>query len=243
MYPVQRSRDASVYLALNLADRILRDDNAAQGTSTPKRARVATVSVQRDSSAPLPGFNVAIHLSGGLTFGRLDIDEVAQKALDQAGAATAGRYSKLSLSVSGAVAFNQRWSAVTTLRAQQALGRNLDGSEQLSISGPAGIKSYPDGVTSDNGFLWNAELQRTLPEVAGIRQSAGTFVDYGAVRPEHGQFTTVGRVAISDVGLAYEASGKKFFARLQWTHTTGSQVETGSDNHRTKVLAQLGLHF
>ncbi len=69
------------------------------------------------------------------------------------------------------------------------------------------------------------------------------FADYAAVSPQNGGYTTVGRVAISDVGLGYAVSQRYFFGQLQFVQTTGSQSETSPYNHEFKVLALIGARL
>ena len=242
-YPIKRTRDDSVYLALNVASKHLRDNLEIESSSVGKRTNVATLSLQRETYGHLLGYNTYVNVSGGLSYGRLEFNDAAQKAQNKAGANTVGDYGKVNLAFTGNLAFDARWSAGASLVVQQSLGKNLDGIEQLSISGPAGIKSYPDGVIGDNGYLLNAELKRALPPLASFNQVVGLFGNYGAVRPQDGSYTTVGRIAISDVGLAYYVSGKMFFGRVQLAHSLGSKPETRSYNHDTKLLAQLGMRF
>jgi len=242
-YPLKRTREDSLYLSLNVANKYLRDEYAAVATSIGKRARVATLSLRQESYDSLFGLASYLNLTGAVSVGHLDFDDPAQQALNRAGANTAGHYSKVNLSFASNLAFDNHWSLGTSLLVQQSLGKNLDGSEQLSLSGANGIKSYPDGVTSDNGYLVSGELKYAFAPVANIDQAVGFFVNYGEVRPEDGRYTTVGKIAISDAGLAYYVSDKTCFGRIQLAQTLGTQHETQNYNHDLRALVQVGLRF
>jgi hemolysin activation/secretion protein len=242
-YPLRRTRDDSIYLSMNLAGKRLEDDIAVVSSTVVKHAKVANVGVRRETYGSLFGFNSYASLSGSLTFGRLDFDDDLQKAMNQAGANTAGNYSKANLTFNGNLSLTQKWALTGMAQVQQALGRNLDGSEQMSISGPGGIISYPDGVTSDNGYLLGGELKYALPSIGSVDQSVGFFADYGAVSPQDHSFTTTGEIRIGDVGLAYYISNKSFFGSLWLAKTMGNQVETATYNHDLKLLAQVGMRF
>jgi hemolysin activation/secretion protein len=238
-----RSRSDGIYLSLNFASRRMSDDVDATGTRIDKRARVGFFAVQWEHYGKAFGYDAHTDLSGGMTFGRLSFDDPAQRALNWAGANTDGDYSKANAGLNSVLAFDSRWSLGGSLRLQKSLGKNLDGSEQLSISGASAIKSYPDGVIGDNGYLLNAELKYSLFPGRAVEQSLSLFADYGAVSPQNGSYTTIGRVAISDVGLGYSLSHRYFFGQLQFVQTTGDQVETSAYNHEFKVLALVGARL
>ena len=242
-YPLRRTRDDSIYVSMTLADKYLRDDTAVPVTTIAKRAKVAVLGLQNDSYGRLFGLNSFVSIGGSLTLGKLKFSDEMQAKLNQRGADTAGHYRKLNLSYNGLLSFTSKWSLATSLRAQESLNKNLDGSEQLSISGVGGIKSYPDGVTNDNGVLLGAELKYALPALGALNQTSGMFANYGEVSPAHGSYTTVRKVAISDAGFAYDASFKNAFGRAQVARTTGSQKETSPDNHEWKALVLLGARF
>ncbi len=243
LFTAARGRSDSLYLSLNFASRRLHDDVAATATSIAKRTRVGTMSVQEEHYGTLFGLNSYTNISGSVTFGRLQFDDPTQRSLNWAGADTEGDYSKAGAALSEVLAFNQRWSLAGNVRAQKSLRKNLDGSEQLSISGASAIKAYPDGVIGDNGYLVNAELKYALSPGKQLSQSLSLVADYAAVAPQNGAYTMIGRVAISDVGLAYAVSHRYFFGRLDLIETTGSQSETSAYNHRFKVLALLGGRY
>jgi len=242
-YPLIRSREDSLYLFLNVANKRLRDDIDATSTSTAKRASVATVTLQREIFGKVFGSNASINMSSGFTFGHLSFDDDEQKAENRAGADTVGNYSKINLAFNGRFALVNNWSLLANAQLQKALGKNLDSSEQFTISGANGIKSYADGVTSDNGYLLGAELKYAFAPINGIDQATGLFANYGEVRPEDGSYTTVGKISISDVGLAYYVSNKTLFSRLQVSRTLGTQDDTKEYNHKTGVLLQVGMRL
>jgi hemolysin activation/secretion protein len=243
LYTAARGRSDSLYLLLGVASRRMHDDVGATSTSIAKRARVGWFGVQEEHYGKLFGFDAYRNISATLTAGRLQFDDPAQRAANWAGADTEGDYSKFGVALSEILAFDRRWSLAGNIRAQKSLRKNLDGSEQLSVSGASGIKAYPDGVIGDNGYLVNAELKYALSPSSPVAQSLSLIADYASVSPQNGAYTTIHRVAISDVGVAYAVTHRYFYGKLDLVETTGSAIETKTYNHRFKVLALLGGRF
>ncbi|WP_083917838.1 ShlB/FhaC/HecB family hemolysin secretion/activation protein [Uliginosibacterium gangwonense] len=239
-YPILRSRDSSLYLALNLANKHLKDEIAAVSTTTAKRAKVASLSLEQDSYGKLGSIVSHTNVMISITYGRLGFDDAAQKSANAAGANTVGDYSKFNLSLTGNLTFNAQWSLSSWLRGQHSLGKNLDGSEQLSITGASGIKSFSEGVSGDNGFLLGAEIKYALPALLGFENSSGIFFNYGNVRAAHSGYTTTGDSSIGEAGLSYSVSNSHVFARMQISQPMGNHRK---NDHHNKALAQIGVLF
>jgi hemolysin activation/secretion protein len=242
--PLQRGREENLTAAFNLAARQMHDELRAAGTTTPKHAEVATVSLAYERYTRLFGRDAYLSASGGVSYGHLSISDRDEEDLNQAGADTVGQYGKASAVLAARLALAERLSLSTSLTLQQALfGKNLDSSEQLMISGTRGVMAFEQSASGDNGFLFNTELRYALPSVAGIEHSVAIFADSGYVRLENPAYTTVQSTYLADAGIGYSLTYKQLFARAQFASSvskTPAAVNGGSDN---RFLFQAGAFF
>lgn len=246
-YPIKRTREDSIYLSLDVTNKQLKDSYFSGASTTAKQENVATLNLQRETYGSLFGLFAYSNVNVGAAFGHLDFDDKALEAASD----TAGNFSKLNVSFFGNLALTEKWSLETTAQVQDSLGKRLDGVEQFSVSGPAGIKSYPDGVTGDKGYLLGAELKYAINPGADISHTVGVFANYGSVKLAgkpylyvfNGAVHLADKLNISDLGLAYYLSSKKYFGRLQVAKTTGNSDATNVYNDDVKVQAMLGLRF
>lgn len=243
-YPLLRSRERSLYLSFNLAAKRLRDEIGAAALVNAKTATVGTLGLRYEAWSGWLGRSAYGSLAGGISYGHLSLDE-AQRALNRAGANTQGRYARLNLALTTSLALTQNWSATATLSAQKALlGKNLDSSEQMSISGGRGVKAYGETVSGDNAYLLNLELRAALPAVQaapGLGHSVGLFADAGRAYLQNGAYALSNGVSLSDVGLGYYLNYKALTGRLQLARATGPRI-AGHDG-RTRLLVSLGMFF
>lgn len=243
-YPLIRTRQKSLYLSLNLARKSLRDEIKQLDTSTSRNIKVTRLGLQQDSFTNLLGFNIVTTVSGGVSFGRLDIDNREDRAFNRAGVDTLGEFSKLNLSWYGSMAFTNALTGLASLTLQKSLSGNLDGSEQMSISGTSGVKSYPEGISADSGYLFNGELRHALPGLLGIEHSLGVFFDIGRVYQENAGYTTEHNgTKLKDAGLSYNLGSKYLFGRMMLAHTLGAQENISERKSQSRLLAQFGLRF
>ncbi|TWH76543.1 hemolysin activation/secretion protein [Azomonas agilis] len=243
-YPVIRTRQNSLYLSLNLAKKSLRDEIKQLDTSTTRSIKVARFGVQQDHFGDLLGMDLFSSLFAGISFGRLDIRGHEDRAFNRAGADTLGDFSKLNLSWSGNLALTPTLTGLISLSAQKSLSSNLDSSEQMSISGTSGVKSYPEGISEDSGYLFNGELRRSLPSLFGIEHAAGIFFDMGRVYQEDASYTSERNgTKLKDIGLSYNLSTKYLFGRMMFARTLGPQDNLSERHTQSRFLAQLGLKF
>ena len=243
-YPVFRSREQNLSLSLNLAARHLRDEVGVVETVDDKTVKAATFGVQHESWGNLLGRPGYTNLGAGLTYGHLDIANPAQQALNRAGANTAGDFAHLNLRLAANMELAKNWTASAALSMQKALrNKNLDGSEQMSISGPNGVKAYREWVSGDNGYLLNAELRYALPAPEGLTHSLGVFADLGRAWLQNADYATSNGVRLSDVGVGYQARYGALFGRVQVARAVGSRPQEIVRDGRTRVLVQAGVLF
>lgn len=243
-YPLIRSREQNLYVSLTMAARRMRDDIDALDASIPKKAKAGTLTVQHEAWGGLLGVPGYASVVGSLTYGHLDITDAEQKALNVAGADTVGHYGRFNLGVSGSLSFGSNWTANAALGVQKALrDKNLDASEQMTISGPNGVKAYRETVSGDNGYLLNAELRYLLPAVAGLTHSVGVFADTGRIHLQKPAYAAENGVRLSDVGLGYYAGYQALIAGVQLARAVGPHPAVTERDDKTRVLVQVGLVF
>ena len=244
-YPLIRSQYQNLVINANATVRQLKDEIGVIDEQTKKKAYVGTLSARYESWNTL--FNRGIYNSArlGLTFGRLSFDDPFQAAMNRLGADTEGSFSHVNLALNSRYSLTQKVSTLLTFTAQKALGgKNLDGSEQMSISGANGVRAYREGVSGDNAYFVNAEVRYQLPEVAALSHSLGVFAGTGRSHYENGDYVLENGVRLSDVGLSYVGTyNSTFYVKMQVTHAVGSRPERTYHDDRTLFLAQIGTFF
>ncbi|MES2261076.1 MAG: ShlB/FhaC/HecB family hemolysin secretion/activation protein [Pseudomonadota bacterium] len=241
-YPLLRSQQQNLYVNLNLSARRLRDEIALSQSVNPKKVRVGSLGAQYDAWGEVAGRAAFSTLGATVTYGHLDITDPALAAQNRAGADTVGNYGHVNFDATTSIELTPHWKLNAGLSAQKALGgKNLDSSEQMSISGRSGVKAYREAVSGDNAYLANVEVRYALPSWSGLTQALGVFTDIGRVHLQNGSYTTSNGTRLSDAGLGYYASRQALFGQLQFAHGVGSRPPGASG--KTRVLAQLGMVF
>jgi hemolysin activation/secretion protein len=243
-YPVKRAHDDRIDLSLNLAYKKLKDDIGTFAVENPRHISVATLSLGGSHYGSLLGLPFVTSMSASVDIGRLDIEDDTQQALNEAGANTAGTYSKANFTLSGELQITGKLSLKAAVKLQKSLTGNLDPTEQLFISGTTGVKAYTEGISFDNGYLANAELRYALPPLFGAKHSLGLFADNGWVYAQNGNYTTNDKITLTDAGLGYYVNFKQFFGTVQLVQPIGrSSGNTIESDPGTRVLAQVGFVF
>ncbi|MGR9052166.1 MAG: ShlB/FhaC/HecB family hemolysin secretion/activation protein [Gammaproteobacteria bacterium] len=245
-YPLLRSREQSLYLSLGLAKKLLRDEVGAFGFAISKEAETGTLSIRHERWGSLFDMGLYSNLTAGFTYGNLDFDDAEQKALNKAGANTAGDYAHLNIDFFATLALAPSWSLNATVSLQKALlNKNLDPIEQMNLTcaNCGGIKVYRETVTGDNGYMVGTELRYSLPEWWGIKHAAGLFADTGGVSLENGGYTQENSIQLSDVGVGYYAGWGAFNTVVQFAHSIGPIPTAVADAEDYRIRAQVGLTF
>ncbi|WP_026607495.1 ShlB/FhaC/HecB family hemolysin secretion/activation protein [Methylocapsa acidiphila] len=248
-YPIARQRDHSIYVAANYTHKELNDK--VLGASVANRTiDLATLSVSGDTFGSVFGLPVTTSTTFSYTAGNVDFPDYKQMVSNIVGADTYGIYERVNLSFNATLALNDKLSLSTLLRAQKSLSGNLDSSEQMSLTGYWGVRSYDEGLSGDSGYLVTPELKYALPDFYLYRHSLGLFTDVGAAWLADGSYTTTQRTytQLNDIGLGYyatfEYSQQRFFLiKAQVAHTYGSDTGASTYNRGTKGLFQVGLTF
>lgn len=248
-YALRRQRSDSIYLWGSATHKALNDKFS--GISLADRTiDLGTAGVTRDTIGAVFGLPLTTSTTFSFTAGRVDFSDPQQRAQNIAGVNTAGDFQKLNLSFLAMVAFTDRLSLTTNFRAQKSLSGNLDSSEQMSLTGYWGVRSFDEGLSGDSGYLVTPELKYALPDAHNYRHAVGVFTDIGAVWIEDASYTTTQkkRTQLNDVGLGYYgtyeySSGRLVLLKAQVAHTYGSSDGARSYNRQTKGLFQVGLTY
>ncbi len=248
-YAMRRQRDDSIYISGYYAHMAL-DDKLLGVTFANRTIDLGTAAISRDTVGALFGLPLATSGSFSFTAGYVNFPNPAEKAANVASIDTAGNYARLNLLFTATLALDEKLSLTTLLRAQKSLSGNLDSSQQMSLTGYWGVRSYDEGLSGDSGYLATPELRYALPALYGYRHAVGVFTDVGAAWLENGSYTTIQKsyTQLNDIGLGYYATyeyspGRNFLLKAMVAHTYGSDSGAQTYNRATKGLLQAGLTF
>ncbi|AFV97033.1 MULTISPECIES: ShlB/FhaC/HecB family hemolysin secretion/activation protein [unclassified Sulfuricurvum] len=244
-YPIIRTRAETLKLTSNIAQKDLSDYQSGSLVND-KDITVFTIGLAHTKKQTLLGMSTQTSTGATLTSGNLKFMDETSKATDAAGANTQGRYTKIEGYVGNTLAFDQELSLDSTLKFQKALGnKNLDGSEDFSLGGTSGIKSYPTSeLNAENGIMVNMELFKMLPAFNNVTHKAGLFYDIGkASMSDSSKDTTFQSHTLQDIGIGYYASYEGFFAKVELAHIIGGGTVTSEPSYTNKLLVQLGWSF
>ncbi len=250
-YALKRQREESVYLSGGFTHKSLNDN--IFGISLAKRNMdEGTMSITRDAVSAFFGLPLSTSTTFTVTAGNVDFPDPVQRLINTLGVNTQGQFEKVNLSFLGTLGLSESWSLTTTFKGQKSFnGKNLDSSEQMSLTGFYGVRSFDEGLSGDSGYLLTPELKYALPTFGNYRHSLGVFTDVGGVWIENPAYTTTQKpfTQLNDVGLGYystyEYSPNRFLllkAQVARTygHVSGSAV---TYDQETKGLVQVGLTF
>ena len=248
-YALRRRYDDSIYVSAGYAHKVLDDD--VLGASIANRTiDLGTLSVTRETTGAIFGHPLATSTTFSYTGGNVNFPDPIQRAVNIAGVDTVGDYSRLNLTFLATVALNEKFSFSTNLRAQKSLSGNLDSSEQLSLTGFWGVRSYDEGLAADSGFVVTPELKYALPDIRNYHHAIGVFTDVAAGWIENPSYTVTqnGYTQLNDVGLGYYATyeylpGRVLLLKALVAQTYGSNDGAQSYDRRTKGLVQIGSTF
>jgi hemolysin activation/secretion protein len=171
-YAFKRTRDDSIYLTGGYTHKVL-NDNVLGFSIADRTIDLGTIGIERDTVGAIFGLPLATSTTFAFTGGNVDIPDPVQRALNVAGVDTVGNYGRLNLNFLGTLALSDKFSFSTNLKAQASLGgKNLDSSEQLSLTGFFGVRSFDEGLAADSGFVVTPELRYALPDFYNYHQSA-----------------------------------------------------------------------
>ncbi len=243
-YPIRRIEAQTIEASFNFSHKNLDDKVQSTNTDTPKTSNSASVGLLVKDERSLCSFNGLTQASLKISFGHLDINEAAALSADNAGAKTAGAYSKLNAELSRVSLLPESFTLTTSLKLQQTLQkRNLDGSERMAVSGSGGVMALPSGelIGSDAAFV-RVELARPLPAMGGLQSSWQLFTDWGSAKEANPLPSDINR-HISDIGLGWSANYQGALIHAYLAHRVDSAKAVSEPYPDYKFLLQAGWVF
>ncbi len=246
-YPLIRTRNTNLYALAGYDAKTFQDKVDLTSSVTDKTAHVGWVGL---SGNHLDGFGGGGANSYSLTqsFGDLDIETPAARALDAATARTNGHYQKLSYSAARLQRVTDKVSLYGAINGQFA-SKNLDISEKMGLGGPYAVRAYPVGEAySDEGFVVTLEARLLLPKFSagmpGQMHLVG-FVDSGSVT--HNKNPWAGddnhrTLSGAGVGLTW-ADYNNFVVNAYWAQKLGSEAATSAPDKNGRFWIQVVKFF
>jgi hemolysin activation/secretion protein len=244
-YPVIRTQFENLYAKINYSKKDMEDKIQVLNNVIPKEISVTSFSLSYEKYTTLFDLNVFYTVGGSMSFGALKITDDKEKELNEKGANTTGSYTKADFSFLGSIALSDSFTLSGNIRLQKALNdKNLDGSEQISISGISGARAYPDSeYGADNGYVIGGELNYKLPSILGISHNVGAFFDVGRGTKEQDNRGALRNRTLGDIGLSYHIKYKNFFAKAQMAKIVGGEKVESEDDYERRYLCQFGAIF
>lgn len=178
-YPLRRTRRSSIWGGLGYQHYAL-EDKIDKSITSDRAINTGNVNVT--------GNFYDDFLGGGLTsflfsLHRGYLDFYVGKTNDDAGAKTAGHYSKITYALARLQKIAKEISLFFSARGQFADG-NLDSSQKIILGGPTGVRAYPIGEASgDEGHILTLEKRFDLPvNPCGMKVQLVGFFDAGFIR-------------------------------------------------------------
>ena len=223
-YPLRRIRTSNVTVAITYGYQALIDNE--QDTDMRKRKLNTVTLLGR-------GDSYDTMLGGGYNNWDISVTrgDFHESIADISSTRTEGEFTRFNFGLSRLQRLAKRVTLDVSWNAQMALD-NLDSSEEFSLGGPDGVRSYPVGEASgDEGHIINTELRYNLPVSAawGSLQLCG-FYDAGQITINKeetgilpGTATNLNSYWLQGLGagLTYTSSSGKFVLRLSWAHVVG----------------------
>jgi hemolysin activation/secretion protein len=240
-YLLIRSAAQNLHLGFSLAQRRLRDDYDALEVKERGRSSLGKLSLRHELWSSLFGRPFYARSGGALTAGRHRAHSSEDGETDFRH--TEGGYRYLGLDFLGRLDLTENWSFSLSASGQQAFGKNLDSSEQFSVSGSGGVKIYRETISGDNGYLVNAELRYRLPAAGGLEHSLGVFADHGGWSYEKAPWPQRRSDHLTDVGLGYTANYGPLAVKAQVLHGLGRYPSELKKEKHTDVSLLVILSF
>lgn len=243
-YPLVRSSAKSVNLYLRTSYNEMNDKIRTFDSNIQKNTVVSKFGTDYSNQHLVFGKYSQTNLDASLSVGRLEFKNLIDKENDAKGANTHGNFSKINLELQNTAFFSDTTSWKNKVQLQYALGgKNLDGSEDLTLGGINGVKFYPFGEeNAENGYIYNTELVYSLPQLYKLNSKISLFYDVGRVYMSKNITNEKSRI-LQDAGVGYYGSYNSFFINAHLAHKVGTAKVTSSDDYDMRFMFQAGLVF
>lgn len=219
-WPLWRSTRGNLWLKAGADYKRLNDEVRVVGQERPRSSTTGMLSANGDLRDDWLGGGASA-VTAQLWGGSLD-----------AGAAGSSSFKKAQLQLARQQAVWGPVSAYARVLAQYT-GRDLDSSEKLGLSGPAGVRAYAPGEASvDLGRVWTAELRYGLAHLGG-QLTLSLFHDAasGVISRSGGTGNDV-RLRGNGFGLQWTGGDYGVSASLAWRGSREPTAEGGDPRPR-----------
>lgn len=238
-YALIRQRAHSLSTSLNYTYNDISDYDISQD----KNKVLNSISFSLDDTLRTSLFNKdgLLYTTLSLTKGNLSLDSADAKANDTV-LNSEGDYEKINFEISQTQFLMQNISVVASIKGQKSFGKNLDGTEDFSIGGAYGSRSYGSSEASgDNGYLTSLEFFYQLPPFKSATHTISTFVDHGKVWYDEDATTSLNERELNSVGLGYSINHKSFTLKATYAHGFGEDktpTSEGDDTNLNRLFIQ-----
>lgn len=244
-YPIRRVRAQTIEAALTYAHKQL-EDVADSGPDarlvTPKRSYAITAGLNIRDEGYLGSWDGLTLANFSLTGGQLGIrGEALQTDQAATGPRTHGNFAKFNASLSRVTLLPKQFSLTAALKAQQALGKNLDGIERMGLAGVGGVMAYPSAeLSGTNARFVRLELARQQPQWEGLNSQWAVFTNWGQAQPTQQDAWRT----LRDVGISWTAShGNGVLIKAYLAHRIDRLPAQSEATPRNKLWVQAGYIF
>jgi len=253
-YPVVRSIAGSLYARLSGEVRGGVNNVEAASASYKTRIHVVRLGLNGDHADIWGGggFNLyGFTWSSGFSATNDPVDSTAS------GAQTAGSFYKLAYNFERRQTLTGSLSAVGTINGQRSV-KNLDGSEQIGLGGPASVRGYSGEAGGSTGASGMLELRYSQHFQLGEQPSLaiyGVFMDRGWVQlyqyPPLGM-TDPNTRALSSYGATLTVqsqpqvptpTSRSYFLRAMYGKHSAMQPSSVDPTSKSKLWLQAGMSF
>ncbi len=246
-YPLIRSRDTNLYALLEFDARTFQDKVDLTSAVTDKKDPVWMASLAGNHRDGFGGGGLSSY-SLTQSFGDLDIETDAARAVDAATARSNGTYRKLAFNVARLQRVTDRVALYGAINGQFA-SKNLDISEKMGLGGMYAVRAYPVGEAySDEGYVATLEARLLLPKVSermpGQMHLIG-FADSGTGTINKNPWTTEeNRRTLSGAGIGLNWEDyNNFVMNAYWAHKVGNEVATSAPDKSGRFWIQVVKYF
>lgn len=237
-YPWLRTRDASSWAYLTLAQDRFKERVGLLDTENPKRTNSARIGMSGQWRDAFGGGAVTAW-DASATFGRLDLMTDEAKAWDSASANSSGGYALFNASLNRLQRISGPWSLAAGVKGQLASG-NLDSSSKFYLGGPNGVRAYESGEAGgDVGIMGSLELRR---QIRGGLYAFG-FFDLGHIRVNKNPWDdSKNSYDLRAYGLgAHWDLGRYGYVRAVYALRAGGSPELSELNGRSRIWLSASL--
>lgn len=232
-YPIIKQRAHSLKTSFNYTYNDITDNDIVQH----KKKILNTFTLSLDDAVKISFFNKEglLNTTVSISKGNLSLNSDDAKASDSV-LQSDGHYEKINFSISQTQLLAPNTSVVASIKGQKSLCKNLDGTEDISISGAFGARSYSNSEASgDNGYLASLEVFYQLPKYKIVTHNISVFIDHGKVWFDENKTTDFNERVLSSIGLGYNISYDNFSLGATYAHGFGEDKTPTSDGDNTNL--------